>query len=139
MTEEQAGEPDPALLGVGIAANIVQHTVQGHGGLEVRRGTKHFSPGAKVWVVPQHWDWSERLYVVGRHRGRFNRWIAVVMRTDRLENLRIRGVYSPALGRALSEVAGRPFWSSSDDAQTMIDRFDRLVPAARATPPPALP
>ncbi|MER5867517.1 hypothetical protein [Kitasatospora sp. NPDC002040] len=128
MTEEQEQEPDPAPLGIGIAANIVQHTTQGHGGSEVRRGTKHFAPGTKVWVLPQRWDWSDRLYVVGRHRGRFNRYIAIVMRTDRLENLRVRGVYSPALHRALADATDRPFWDTVDDARTMIDRFDRLVP-----------
>ncbi|MEU8436759.1 hypothetical protein AB0F18_28400 [Streptomyces sp. NPDC029216] len=123
MTEELAAESDPALLGIGIVANIVQVTVQGYGGLEVRRGTKHFAPGAKVWVVPPHWDWSDRLYVVGRHRGRFNRYIAVVMRRDFLENLRVRGVYSPALARALADVVGRPFWNSVEDAQMMLDQW----------------
>ncbi|KQV14557.1 MULTISPECIES: hypothetical protein [unclassified Kitasatospora] len=123
MTEELTAEPDPALLGIGITANIVQVTVQGHDGLEVRRGTKHFTPGAKVWVVPPHWDWHDRLYVVGRHRGRFNRYIAVVMRRDFLENPRVKGVYSPALARALAEVVGRPFWDSAEDAQLMLDRW----------------
>ncbi|MFI6153771.1 hypothetical protein ACIBCA_13845 [Kitasatospora sp. NPDC051170] len=123
MTEELAANPDPALLGIGLAANIVRTTVQGHGGLEVRRGTKHFSPGAKVWVVPPHWDWSDRLYVVGRHRGRFNRYIAVVMRRDFLENPRIRGIYSPALARALADVTDRPFWTSTEDAQSMLDQW----------------
>ncbi|MFI5532124.1 hypothetical protein ACIA8O_26675 [Kitasatospora sp. NPDC051853] len=123
MAEELTteAEPEPGPFGFAIAANIVEFVAQGPGGLEVRRGTRHFPPGAKVWVVPQTWDWTDRLRVVGRHWGRFNRYIAVVMRKDRLENVRVRAVHSPALARALDGATWRPLWGSAEEAQAVVD------------------
>jgi hypothetical protein len=34
-----------------VVANIADQTAHGEGGLEPRRGVKHFPPGAKVWVL----------------------------------------------------------------------------------------
>ncbi len=36
-----------------VVANIAEETAHGEGGLELRRGVKHFPPGAKVWVLPR--------------------------------------------------------------------------------------
>jgi hypothetical protein len=38
-----------------VVANIAEETAHGEGGLELRRGVKHFPPGAKVWVLPLQW------------------------------------------------------------------------------------
>jgi hypothetical protein len=35
-----------------VVASIAAETAHGEGGLELRRGVKHFPPGAKVWVLP---------------------------------------------------------------------------------------
>ena len=37
---------------------------------EVKLGTKHFSPGTKVYCAPGHWgDGGENIVVIGKHRG----------------------------------------------------------------------
>jgi hypothetical protein len=57
-------------------------------------GTKHFSPGTKVYVLPQQWDLGEMTPVVGRHR-KSGKLICIVMRMDWIGNFRVQKVYSP--------------------------------------------
>ncbi|WP_280319967.1 hypothetical protein [Nocardia wallacei] len=79
-------------LAWGVAANITQ------------AGTKHFVPGAKVWVsLPQWGDGGERLTVVGHHRGRGHRLVKLIINSKHLENFRAKGIYSPAEHRLLTE------------------------------------
>ena len=58
-----AGQPDDAddmpvpkrqadLAAFCVVANIADQTAHSEGGLELRRGLRHFPPGAKVWVLP---------------------------------------------------------------------------------------
>ncbi|MFD5462030.1 hypothetical protein ACFWIQ_04250 [Kitasatospora sp. NPDC127059] len=98
MTDEQTGEP----LGHGVVANVARETAHGEGGPEIRRGLKHFGPGAKLWIAPPRWHPFDDVVVVGRHRGNGRRYVTLVIKVRFLDNFRVRGVYSPALLRALS-------------------------------------
>src|SRR5689334_13524308 len=57
----QACRADHGFMGEGqvelfcVAANVAEETAHGEGGLELRRGIKHFPTGAKVWVLPPQW------------------------------------------------------------------------------------
>ncbi|MFI6152871.1 hypothetical protein ACIBCA_09280 [Kitasatospora sp. NPDC051170] len=100
MTEETGPEP----LGVCLVANVAQETRHGVGGQEIRRGLRHFAPGAKVWIAPPAWgDGGECVIVAGRHRGNSRRYVRMVVESRFLVNFRVRAVYSPALVRALTE------------------------------------
>ena len=60
-----------------VVANIAEETAHGEGGLELRRGVKHFPPGAKVWVLPPQWgDGADQLIIAGHHRGTHGRGFA---------------------------------------------------------------
>ena len=60
-----------------VVANIAEQTAHGEGGLELRRGVKHFPPGAKVWVLPPQWgDGADQLIIAGHHRGTHGRGFA---------------------------------------------------------------
>ncbi|MER7667239.1 hypothetical protein ABTY61_02085 [Kitasatospora sp. NPDC096128] len=98
MTNGQGGEP----LGYGVVANVSRETAHGEGGLEIRRGLKHFGPGAKLWIAPHRWHYRGNAVVVGRHRGDGRRYVTLVTRLRHLENFRVRPVHSPALLRALA-------------------------------------
>ena len=87
-----------------VAANIMEETAHGEGGLELRRGVRHFPPGAKVWVLPPQWgDGADQLIIAGYHRGTHGRgFTRMVLARRHLTGFRVQGVYSPALIRALT-------------------------------------
>ena len=101
-TDEGGGKQESALLAYGISANVRREIGRGEGGLDIQRGTKHFTAGAKVWVLPVHWgDGGEQVVVVGRHRGSRGPYIKMVTSRRCLENFRVRRIYSPALMAAM--------------------------------------
>jgi hypothetical protein len=60
-----------------VMANILEETAHGEGGLELRRGVRHFPPGAKVWVLPPQWgDGGDQLVIAAHHRGTHGRGFA---------------------------------------------------------------
>lgn len=101
-----AGVPAPAGTGGPVwcvAANAAFDRPYGPAGAERRRGTKHFAPGAKVYVFHFYWGMGgERVTVVGRHR-RSKRYITLVMPAAHLANWRAELVYSPHVVRQVLE------------------------------------
>jgi hypothetical protein len=93
-----AAEPtDWCLIG-----NVVDERPFGEG-REIRRGTKHFTPGTKVYCLPPQWgDGYEKVVAVGICR-KSRRWITVVMSRDLIKNWRAKRVYQPAALRRLRE------------------------------------
>src|SRR5947209_388254 len=60
--------PQPAPVWC-IVANVADERGAGPGGQQRWRGTKHFTPGTKVYVLKPLWDWSlHRFMVLGRAR-----------------------------------------------------------------------
>ncbi|MGI4969674.1 MAG: hypothetical protein ACRYGH_12030 [Janthinobacterium lividum] len=76
--------------------NIVRERPYGPGGVETRYGTKHFTPGAKVYIIDWYAGMCERLIVVGVHR-KSKRLIKLVLDVKAVENLRPRVCYVPAV------------------------------------------
>lgn len=76
-------------------ANIVQERSYGPGGAEARRGTKHFQPGAKVYVTSRLGHFKDlSVEVIGRHRAP-HRFVTMVVRASWLTRWRVELVYSP--------------------------------------------
>jgi len=92
MNDEQKPMPEPVWC---VTANIVQERPYGPGGAETRRGTKHFTAGAKVYCVLFFWNGPlTSVDVVGHHRGS-HRFVRMVVRHEWLTNLKVELVYSP--------------------------------------------
>lgn len=93
-----ADEPDLPACVWGVVANVREFplgtTPEQCAGR--RKGTKHFAPGARVWVMDQDWSWDERVTVVGKEKGT-HRYIRRVMDARQLENFRAKRVYSPTI------------------------------------------
>ena len=106
-TEEEARHPIPNLPVWAVAANIVQEHLLGVE-KELKRGTKHFRPGAKVYIVQEGWE--ENAEVVGHSRG--GRRIKIWLRRSYLENFRVELVYSPAVIKRLTNY--RSGWSNDN-------------------------
>jgi HSP90 family molecular chaperone len=51
-----------------LIGNIIQERSYGEKEDEIRAGTKHFSPGTKVYCLPAQWgDGYDQILVIGRH------------------------------------------------------------------------
>lgn len=92
-----------------LIGNIVQERPAGHGGLQIKRGTKHFAPGTKIYAFPVQWgDGYQRIIVVGRHLGS-KAFVTMVINSEWVTNWRAKVVYNPEVLRRLQEGACR-FW-----------------------------
>jgi len=94
----QATEPGYyCLVGNIVAAHHVGDSP------ELKQGTKHFTPGTKVYCLPPQWgDGYEKTIVVGICR-KSRRWITVVMPTEYITNWRGKSVFKPAVLRRLRD------------------------------------
>ncbi|GAB3638000.1 hypothetical protein GCM10027422_35900 [Hymenobacter arcticus] len=89
----QATAPESYWTAVG---NILRERPYGPGGAETRRGTRHFAPGAKVYIIDWYAGMCERIVVVGLHRSS-KRMITLVIDVKLVENLRAKVCYVPAV------------------------------------------
>lgn len=103
-------------------------------------GTKHFSAGTKVWVLPPQWgDGGEDLFVAGRHRGQPGGLVRMVVPRERLAEFRVKPVYSPSvmaqLGRPWREdQAGARIWSSKEEAEQVVAIWSSSVDRRQSAP-----
>jgi hypothetical protein len=52
-----------------VEASIVEDRIYGPNGSWSRKGTKHFAPNARVYIIDAYWGMGgETVTVVGRHR-----------------------------------------------------------------------
>lgn len=106
-----------------LVGNIIEERPYGPGGQEVRRGTKHFAPGTKVYCLPAQWgDGYEQILVIGRHRGS-KKWVTMVISSDWVTNWRAKLVYEPAVLRRLhvaTSEAGRRNWTSQAEVEECV-------------------
>ncbi len=93
-------DPGPSWCAV---ANVVEDRPYGPGGTDIRHGTKHLAPGAKVFFAMAYWGMgAEKVTVIGRHR-KANRFITLDLQSRYLENWRTKLAYSPHVTRILAE------------------------------------
>lgn len=133
-TDDSASkQPDPAEArppGVWcIVANVRISRRVGPGGAELRSGTKHFAPGAKVYVIAAYWGrGAETVTVVGRHR-KSHRYLTISLQSAYLTNWRVELIYSPTVLEQAR--VGVPEGASSTSSQDR-ERVDTWVaPLAR--------
>lgn len=89
---------------------------------ELRRGTKHFGPGTKVYLAPIQWgDGYERVYVIGKVRKRSS-MIQVVMSRSKITNFRAQRVYSPVVLKMM-EKSEIDWWDNNKDTLDMINEL----------------
>lgn len=79
-----------------IVGNIVDRHYYGTE-KEIRRGTKQFRPGAKVYCMPEFGGMAhEEIRVLGKPRKQ-HRLINIVMKTKRIKDFRVQKVYKPKI------------------------------------------
>lgn len=82
--------------------NIIAERLYGPNGAETRSGTKHFRPGAKVYIIDWFPGMCYDVVVIGHHR-KSNRPIKAIIKARHIENLRIKNCYSLAAVRLIKE------------------------------------
>ena len=90
---------------------------------EIRRGTKHFTPGTEVYCLPSQWgDGYEKIVVVGICR-KSRRWITVVVPSKNITNWRAKVVYKPVVLQRLREGFNgfRRQWESQGSVEQMAE------------------
>ena len=90
---------------------------------KIVHGTKHFSPGTKVYCMPRNMD--DRLVVIGRPRGRHG-LIKIILDEKLIENFRCKRVYSPQVISKMYEdgsgsIYSRPWGPGEDDREYAED------------------
>ena len=101
-----------------LVGNVVEEHAVGTE-KEIKKGTKHFSGGTKVYLAPIQWgDGYEKVIVIGIARGSRN-YIEVIMSKKNIENFRIQKVYKPAIVKRMIN-SKNLWWGDSDDARKEI-------------------
>lgn len=119
----------------GLVGNIVDEHPYGQD-KRIVRGTKHFSPGTKVYCLKSCWgDGYESIPVIGRNRK--GKLIEIVMRRNLIENFRLKKIFSPSviemIGRHSyddwSRECQRWFegWGNSDEDKREIEQYLRWL------------
>jgi hypothetical protein len=122
----KAAEASPEATDWCLVGNIVAEHQFGES-REIRRGTKHFTPGTKVYCLPSQWgDGYEKVVVVGLSRGS-RRLITVVMSSDLITNWRAKVVYKPAVMRRLRQGFNgkRHQWKSQKEVESYAEWMRR--------------
>lgn len=102
-----------------MVGNIVKDHAYGES-KEILIGTKHFQPGAKVYMAPANWgDSYENIVVIGCPR-RAKHYIEIIMRSEYIENLRLKKVFTPFILDMMKN-SEYSWWDDSDkDKETII-------------------
>ncbi len=102
-----------------LVGNIVENHEYGET-KEKMIGTKHFRPGAKVYMAPANWgDGYENIIVIGRPRHNKN-YIEIIMRSKYTENYRIQKVYQPFVLKMMRD-SDHLWWDESEDSYQRIN------------------
>src|SRR4051794_15360864 len=110
-----------------LVGNIVEEHEFGES-KEIRRGSKHFTPGTKVYCLPPQWgDGYEKVVAVGIARGS-RRWITVVLPSRLITNWRAKAVYKPAVRRRLGEGFNgfNRQWKSQKEVESWVESLRRV-------------
>lgn len=96
-----------------LVGNIVGEHAVGEN-KEIRKGTKHFSPGTKVYCFPPMWgDGYERIYVIGRPR-QSARFIKVIIKSNLVTNWRLQKVFKPHIKQEMIKTNG---WDETEESK----------------------
>jgi hypothetical protein len=113
-------EPKFVWCLVGNVVNGYHHPVSG----ALIRGTKHFSPGTKVYCFPIGWgDGYERIRVIGKHRKTYRRMLMIVD-VKYITNWRLQQVYDPHILHIMKQKNG---WTANErDKETILEMLQWL-------------
>ena len=107
-----------------ITGNIVDHRYHGEE-KELKRGTKHFRPGTKVYCIPEFPGTAhDTIRVIGLSR-KPKRIISVIIRTKHVKNFRLKKVYSPT---EFDRISDSEIYRVNNVRRLMYGDLEKLIP-----------
>ncbi|KAF2079408.1 hypothetical protein [Flavobacterium sharifuzzamanii] len=73
---------------------------------EIKKGTKHFSGGTKIYIIDWYPGMCETIVAVGLNK-RTKRIISICIKVNLVENLRIKSVYNKNIIKKVEERHGQ--------------------------------
>lgn len=117
-----------------VRANVVDRRPYGPLGIERRFGTKHFRPGAKVFIIDAYFGMTDAVVVIGRHRATA-RYVKMVLDVTNLSSFRPDLVYSPSVISMACEHFGRGHAPIPRERAAELAQLFRAWREARAESP----
>lgn len=114
LSENQYPNDSSTESEICIIGNIVDTHFYGEQ-KEIRKGTKHFPPNAKVYCLPEYGGMGhETMVVVGVPR-KSKRFIKIAMPTKRIKNFKVKAVYKPRIIDYIRENIFYHNWKNIDN------------------------
>jgi hypothetical protein len=113
----QENKPEPVWC---VVANIAEDIPFGEKHL-IQKGTKHFSPGTKIYCYPPLWDTYKGIQVIGRHRGS-KQFVTMVVNLKWLENCRVKLVYNPHILKELGK-----HWDGTEESKKRAENLIEII------------
>ena len=103
-----------------LVGNIIEERVNQQ--QETIKGTKHFSPGTKVYCYPPQWgDGYENIKVIGKHRKSF-KMVTMIIPSKFVTNWRLKSVYDPFIVKEMNKNDG---WKTKEQVDEMLGSLRR--------------
>ncbi len=125
---EGTASEDSSFIWCLVGSVIDEHFEEGEEKI-LRKGTKHFRSGTKVYCFPPKGGILDKVKVLGKHR-KTKRTICVVMPSDHIVDWQIQKVSQPYILKMMQLKNG---WSNSDDDKKAILDILKRLPNARIT------
>ncbi len=91
---------------------------------EIRRGTKQFRPGAKVYCMPEFGGVAhEEIRVIGKPRKQ-SRLINIIMKSNKIKNFRVQKVYNPKIQ---FDVGSHIYYWKNRRSENEIENLNEMV------------
>ncbi|MDF2921648.1 MAG: hypothetical protein K0R57_562 [Paenibacillaceae bacterium] len=108
-----------------LVGNIINERFYG-AEKEIKRGTKKFSPGSKVYCFPALWgDGYEEIKVIGKTRKRKN-YSVLITSSKYITNWRIQKAFTPFIVKTMIENQG---WDGTEQSKELIEIMLNRLPS----------
>lgn len=106
-----------------IVGNIIDEHFLGEEKV-IKKGSKHFRPGAKVYCMPEFGGIAhESIRVYGKPRKQ-KRLINIIINTRLIKNFRIQKVYKPKIK---SEIGSHHFYLTNRGSKSELENLNKMV------------
>jgi|GEM_PF-5465577 len=106
-----------------IVGNIIDKHLYGIE-KEIRRGTKQFRPGGKVYCMPEFEGMAhQKIRVIGKPRKQ-KRLINIIINSNKIKNFRVQKVYNPKIQ---FDIGSHVYYWNNRRSETELENLNDMV------------